>query len=215
MPDIATTSTVVKELLEIIHKSADIYEKLRATFKGSPEAKQEAIENKNELLQFKFNKFTESFSCKSIIGITNEKFEAFVVRLQKWYDLPDKIKGSILESLHANEDEGDISDFKFVDGKGIAYYARFVTIRNGQEMDVAYAVYTLDFEFPEKQIKTTTTDYWFYFIPVTREVVTIVKDPQNLSPAEIDKFSQWCIAKLSNKFTKVDSDDNSKEVPVA
>ena len=149
MPDIATTSTVVKELLEIIHKSADIYEKLRATFKGSPEAKQEAIENKNELLQFKFNKFTESFSCKSIIGITNEKFEAFVVRLQKWYDLPDKIKGSILESLHANEDEGDISDFKFVDGKGIAYYARFVTIRNGQEMDVAYAVYTLDFEFPE------------------------------------------------------------------
>ena len=187
---------VVSNVIQCI----DVFEKLRGSFNIKPETKQKAIEcMKKELSHLEFKKFNETASCKSVKGVPVDKFEEFVGRLQKRFNFPDKAKDSLLDGLSVDENEEAITDICFKDGEGTVHHARFVTLKNGEKMDIAYALYSLDFELSEKQIMTTKQDYWLYFIPVGCEEVTITKEPQHLTDGELGKFSQWCLVKLHNK----------------
>ena len=182
-----------------VKQCIDVFEKLRGSFNIKPETKQKAIEYKKELSHLEFKKFNERTSCKSVKGVPVGKFEEFVGRLQERFNFPDEAKESLLDGLDADENEEAVTDLRFKDGEGTVHQARFVTLKTGEKMDIAYAVYSLDFELSEKQIMTTKQDYWFGWIPVGCEEVAITKEPQNLKDGEMDKFSQWCLVKLYNK----------------
>ena len=191
----ATTGVVSRNVKQCI----DVFEMLRGSFNIKPETKQKAIEYEKELSHLEFKKFNESIFCRDLKGVPVDKFEEFLGRLQKRFEFPDEAKESLLDGLDADENEEAVTDLRFKDGKGTVHQARFVMLKAEEKMDIAYVVYSLDFELSEKQIMTTKQDYWFGWIPVGCEEVTITKESQNLKDGEMDKFSQLCLVKLYNK----------------
>ena len=127
------------------------------------------------------------------------KFEKFVERLKIRYDLPDKVKDSILDALDSSENEESVKEFQFRDGQGDVHHARFVTINRDEMIDIAYAIYSLSFELSEKEIETRSSYWLFNIIPTPLEDVVITKEPQRLSDKEMDKFTKWCLVKLYDR----------------
>lgn len=183
--------------VDVIKKGIDVFSKLRESFKISKETRESSKQCQEEIKGLKFKSFKETSSCKCAKGIPKENFGEFTSRLQTRFKFPDEIKESILDGLYAAENKEVVKDFRFKDGKGDIHHARFVTVKKGNEIDLAYAVYSLSFELSEKEIENTSLSWFLYMIPWQEVVIT--KEPQKLNDKEMDKFSQWCLVKLYDR----------------
>lgn len=193
------TSTIVG--IKTVANAIDIFTKLLNSFKLSEETRKRSLECQNEIEKITFEKFDEKYSCKSLKEIQMEEFETFVLeRLQKRLGLPDNVKDSLLDGIYAGENEEKVNQFYFEDGKGNIHHGRFITMKRNGKMDVAYAIYTLSFELPEKEIEHEGSfDWWFGVLPVSWNVPHTTKEIQNLSESQKNVFNEWCQVKLYNR----------------
>lgn len=184
----------------VADRAIDVYAKLRNSFTLSEETIRQAEECQSKIATLTFKDFDEKYSSKVSKGITIDRFEVFVDKLQKRLDLPDTVKDSILDGLEAAENEEKLQYFHFKDGKGNIQHGRFITMKRNSNMDLAYAIYTLSFELADKETKHGSYDWWLGVLPVWN--VTYKKESQNLSKDQKDIFSQWCEVKLHNCVTQ-------------
>ena len=182
--------------LSLVGGICGVLKKLLASFNISVTTRQKAIEYK-EQLQLEFKKFEEKTICKWAKGIKLDDFEKFIIRQQRRHNFPDKIKDCIIDGIYTDEQNETCKDFQFKDGEGTISYMRIYTVRKeeDQKIDVAYAIYSLDFELSEKVIKKTIKHY-FMFIPLGCEEVIIAKEPQTLNDTDKKKFYQLCELEL-------------------
>ena len=178
----------------------DIYEKLRNSFQLSDDERKKSKELQQEIEKLTFKNFEEKFSCKSVKDIAVDDFEAFVTnRLQKRFGFHEDVKESLLDGLSVGENEENVSTFHFKDGQGKIHHGRFITMKKNDNMDLAYAVYTLSFELADKEIEEGGYEWW-WLVPVWN--VTKTKEIQNLSEGEKDEFSLWCKVKLHDSVAE-------------
>ena len=189
------TSMIVA--METVANTIDIFTKLRNSFRLSAETRNKSLQCQNEIKKITFKKFDEKYSCKRLKEIQIEEFETFVLeRLQKRLGLPDNVKDSLLDGIHADENEEKVNQFQYKDGEGKIHHGRFITVKRNGKIDVAYAIYTLSFELPEKEIEHEGSfDWWFGLLPVWN-VPHTTKKIQNLSESQKKVFSEWCEVKL-------------------
>ena len=184
----------------VADRAIDVYAKLRNSFTLSDETIRQAEECQSKIATLTFKDFDEKYSSKASKGVSIDRFEVFVDKLQKRLDLPDTIKDSILDGLEAAENEEKLQYFHFKDGKGNIQHGRFITMKRNGNMDLAYAIYTLSFDLADKETKHGSYDWWLGVLPVWN--VTYKKESQNLSKDQKDIFSQWCEVKLHNCVTQ-------------
>ena len=180
----------------VADRAIDVYAKLRNSFTLSDNTIRQAKECQSKIARLTFKDFDEKYSSKASKEIPVDRFEVFVDKMQKRFDLPNTVKDSILDGLDAAENEENLQYFHFKDGKGNIQHGRFITMKQNSKMDLAYAIYTLSFELAEKETKHGSYDWWFGVLPVWN--VTYSKETQNLSKDQKDIFSQWCEVKLHN-----------------
>ena len=128
----------------------DILGKLCSAFMPPHEAAAKLKECEDQIKQFRFKKFNEDFHFKAKKGYSNKQFQDLVAKMQKTFGLSENEVQSLLDGSHTDESKNILESSKFEDGKGKIYRGRFVTAYKKKKIDVAYAIYTLDFELPEK-----------------------------------------------------------------
>ena len=99
-------------------ENKDILQRLWRSFKRSRKCRQ------CEMPTFAFKEFNEKFYLKRVAGISTEKYQAFVERFQKSYDLKDEEKDKLLGALDCKENDEKLQTFEFNDGKGNIYHGR-------------------------------------------------------------------------------------------
>ena len=140
LPSLQTAESFIK----IMAGSADILLKLLSTFMPSHETAMKLKECEDKIKQSRFKKFNEDFHSKAIKGISIQKFQGFVARMQKTFGLSEKEKQLLLDNDRLNK--GVLESFMFKDGKGKIYHGRFITAYKNEKIDVAYAIYSVNFE---------------------------------------------------------------------
>ena len=183
--------------IEKVANTIDIFTKLRNSFSLSAEKRSKSLQCQNEIKKITFKKFDEKYSCKRLKEIQIEEFETIVVeRLQKRLGFPDNVKDSLLDGIYAGENEENVNLFDYKDGEGNIHHGRFITVKQNGKIDLAYAIYTLCFELPEKKIEHEGSfDWWLGLLPVWNDPHT-TKEIQNLSQSQMEVFSDWCEVKL-------------------
>ena len=188
LPSLQTAESIVK----IVAGSADILLKLLSTFMPSHETAMKLKECEDKIKQSRFKKFNEDFHSKAIKGISIQKFQGFVARMQKTFELSEKEKQSLLDGLDIDENEGVLESFTFEDGKGKIYRGRFITTYKNEKIDVAYAIYTVNFELPKKN-----SNYWWSWLTgLLNRLLGHNAEAQALTSDQKDKLNEWCEAKM-------------------
>ena len=180
----------------------DILQRLWNSFSppASSERAQELQEFQDEIKKRTYKNIKEEFIFKSMKGILAEKFEEFVKNIAMTYRLDNEAKERLLDGLYGQQNDDKIAKFEFNDGKGNVYHGRFITAKKNGKVDVAYAIYTMTFELPEKvSDKDWCFKYWFYVLPVGWEYK---RQAQELSEDEKQEFNKWCKAKLCNSVAE-------------
>lgn len=201
----STESENVTKVVETVSKIADaidIFARLQKSFTLSKETIVEAEQCQEKIAALNFKDFDEKYSRKTSKQIPTDRFEEFVDKQQKRFNLPDYVKDSMLDGLVAVENEEKIKHFHFKDGEGDIHHGRFVTIKRNGKMDLAYAIYTLSFQLAEKERIDGSYNWWFGVLPVWS--ATLTKEACNLSNCQKDIFSRWCEVKLYRSVVQED-----------
>ena len=197
-----TTAAILgaaKVVSEVADQTIDIYTKLRKSFKLSDETIKQSEECKKDMKKLTFKQFDEAYSRKTLKEIPMDEFESFVTdRLQKRLNLPNNVRDSILDGLYVGENEENLNDFQFKDGKGKIHHGRCITMKRNGKMDIAYAIYSLTFELPEQESKEWCLE-WFGVVPYSWNYK---KEAHSLSESEKNKFSNWCEVRLFNRVNQ-------------
>ena len=117
----------------------------------------ERLQEANKLLKdFTFKRYDSDCICTKHIGLSSESFDEIVDSVVDSYSLEDKFK-----NLVKNLKKGQKNATKFLkvhEAKedGNVVYGKFAVLTKGDEIDMAYAMYTASYEF-EPNVKITRT----------------------------------------------------------
>ena len=169
-----------------------ILQRLWDTFRSSKEPAEKLKKCQDNMKKYSFKNFNECFTFKYTKGILATNFEEFVAKMEKGFRLDKEAKEKLLSGLYSEENMENITNFKYNNGKGEIYHGRFITVKENDKLDVAFAVYTMTFELYEV--------FWYYkylwgVLPYSWEYKT-KPHAHELSEDEKRKFDKWGDAKL-------------------
>ena len=138
------------------------------------------------------------FHYKSITNMPVKKYKSFVENVGIRFNLDRKVKDSMLDALICRENEENFKSFKFIDDKGYIYYGWYLTEKKDDTIDVAYAIYTANFELVETERLVLN---WWYVFPTGW---TYRKELQMPTLQQKNKLEEWCKFKFFNEVkTKI------------
>ena len=183
-----------EKVVNLVAKGADILDKLWNSLGPSNETATKLKERQDEIKNIKFKKVYEDSQCQDIKGISTKQFQDFVARIRNDFGLSEKDKKSLsVSALDAKESfKVNLASFKFDEGKGNIYHGRFMSVNKNGEFDVAFAMYTISFELPEKDTDDWYIIFW-YVLPVSWKYKTVA---HMLTSDQKDMLNEWCKAKL-------------------
>ena len=154
----------------------------------------------NELIQgLTFDQFDENISCRVARGILLGDYPTLVENFMRRFSAPVEVKESLLEAEFVEDMMENLFNFKFKKGKTGRYvYGRVATVKDGDKIDIAYSVYTLDFKLSPSVIQHTRKTKFLWF--TTGEVVWQEDKERDLSMKNKDDLQQDFMTKAISKF---------------
>ena len=135
-----------------------------------------------------------NFCLKSIKELPPQKYKVFVEKLQKRFHLSEKSTDSMLDALDCKENEEKLESLKFIETKGYINQGWYFAEMKDGKLDVAYTIYTANFELVEK---VHWVFNWWYIIPIGRTFTVELQKPTLEQKEELNK---WCASRLYDKI---------------
>ena len=94
-----------------------------------------------------FDIFNDKISCEEQREILLTDFSTVIENFARHFSIPADVKNSLLAGQYHDEMAKFVQTFKFENGEtGRFVYGKVATIKQGNKIDMAYSVYTLDFK---------------------------------------------------------------------
>ena len=149
-----------------------------------------------------FDLFREKTLCKLLQGIMLEDYESLVNGLAKRLDLPELISAGMLDNKYLAVGHESVIDFKFEKGTpGFFTLGRIATVRTeGNKIDMAYAIYHLDFKISPNVIEHKKKKKFLGF--TTGSKVWHTTRERNMSQTEQASMKSYFMKKAIDEFKK-------------
>ena len=150
-----------------------------------------------------FDKYHEEIYSKILTKIKEENFEKVINRLAGRHQMPDHIRDSLMDGLDGEVNYEVIREFKFDKGSpGKVLYGRTVTTRRADStIDLAYALFSLEFKLSPKKIKERHRKKFLGLI--TYRSRTVVRfEERNFSEKEKEQMFDFYRIKALKGFKK-------------
>ena len=150
-----------------------------------------------------FDKYKEGIYCKILTKIKEENFEKVVNRITARYQIPADIRDSLLDVLDGEVNQDVIREFKFDKGSlGSVLYGRVVSIkREDSTIDLAYAIFSLEFKLSPKKIEERRRKKFLGLITYGSRTVVRFEE-RNLSVKEKEQIFDFYRTKALKGFKK-------------
>ena len=138
-----------------------------------------------------FKKFNENVICKVTEGISLDDFEPLVNRIAARLNIPDDVKGEVLDGVIGSRSQTYTKSFKFEKGKDSMFRFGLVgtTKRPRNKVDLAYSIYQLDFKLSPADVVTEETKKFLLY--TYSKIVDLDTRETDLSEAEQDKLEAY------------------------
>ena len=101
-----------------------------------------------------FDLYDEKVSLRVARGIPLKDYPTVIENFAKRFGISADIKDSLLDASYSQSTDELVLNFKFKRGDtGSFVYGRIATTKDGDKIDMAYSLYTLDFKFSGKVIE--------------------------------------------------------------
>ena len=142
--------------------------------------------------------YDEKVSCRVARGILLKDYPTVIENFAKRFAIPVDIKDSLLNAQYSHTTENVALNFEFKkSGTGSYVYGRMETIKDGNKVDMAYCVYTLDFKLSDKVTKHRCKNKFLLRIV---EGVCSETEEQNFSSKEQNVLRQYFAMKANSEF---------------
>ena len=146
-----------------------------------------------------FDLYDEKISCRVMAGILLKDYPTVIENFARRYSIPGEVKDSLLDAQFSDDFVEVVQNFKFEIGKtGTFVYGRIATMKRGDKIDMASAVYTLDFKLSPKVIEHKKKKKFLWFTTGTK--VWRETKERNFSIKEKDKLQEHLKIKAISKF---------------
>lgn len=150
-----------------------------------------------------FDKCEEGIYCKILTKIKEENFEKRINRITARYQIPADIRDSFLDVMDGEVNQDVIREFKFNKGSsGSVLYGRVVSIkREDSTIDLAYAIFSLEFKLSPKKIEERHRKKFLGVITYGSHTVVRFEE-RNLSVKEKEQIFDFYRTKALKGFKK-------------
>ena len=182
----------------------NVAETLKRCYARSEEKVKWLTREQEELLsRFTFDNFIETTWWNMKHGVTEEDFHNLIEKLAATFNFPDELKASLAEGTLCNNSVEGIREFNFTKGSGgVLTYGKIATsMREKDDIDVAYALYVLDYKVAPTVTRHLVEGKFLWF---TTTKAYNISEEQNLSIAEVNKFQH----RFQQMFTKKNYSSN-------
>ncbi len=152
-----------------------------------------------------FQTFNDKIACVEEREILLANYPTVIENFASRFSVPPDVKESLLDAQYVGDMVEIVKNFKFENGElGRFVYGRVATIKDGDRIDMAYLVYTLDFKLAPTVIKHKKKKR-VLGITVRKKVWYETKE-RNLSTKEKEDLSEYltilAVSKLRSVYHK-------------
>ena len=168
-----------------------LYEKLNMETKDTADSATEFLKS------IKFDRYKESYLCKSSLGIDIDYFDTFVNKFGERYEFPQHIIDAILEGKNCKENEEVFNESEFSVGKSNhARYLLTLTRKKRGGIDFACVIVLLNFKLSKETVATVKANAFLKFFGFR-------SDTTELKDRKLTQEEQECITNCFRNKAKV------------
>ena len=192
-------NTLARYFVKDLKNAVDVVDALAGLLRNDEETTKDLTAADELFRGLTFDLLDEKISCRVARGILLKDFPTVIENFAERFGIPADVKHSLLDAQYSDNMAEWVRNFKFEKGKTGSYvYGRIASTKDGDKIDLAYTVFTLDFKISGKVIEHRHKEKLLWF--TIGESVWYDTEERNLGSEEKDKLQDYFMMKAITEF---------------